>query len=53
MPAPATKVRADPTSEFFAALAERGHEPILQSAEGTLRFDLADGKRDRRSYGER
>ena len=36
---------ADPTAEFFDALAEREHEPLLEKASGTLRFDLKDGKR--------
>jgi putative sterol carrier protein len=30
------------TAEFFQGLAERGHEPALQKATGTLRFDLSD-----------
>lgn len=36
---------ADPSAEFFDALAQRGHEPLLEKASGTLRFDLKDGKR--------
>jgi putative sterol carrier protein len=28
------------TAEFFDQLARRGHEPLLQRASGTLRFDL-------------
>jgi putative sterol carrier protein len=39
------KSSADATGEFFGALARRGHEPLLRSATGTLRFDLADGRR--------
>ncbi len=39
------KNAADTTGEFFAGLAERGHEPLLQNVSGTLRFDLADGER--------
>ncbi len=35
----------DSTSEFFDELDRRGHEPLLEKASGTLRFDLADGKR--------
>ena len=31
---------ADPTSEFFARLAERGSEPRLARATGSIRFDL-------------
>ena len=39
----------DATAEFFDALVERGHEPLLQKATGTVRFDLKDGKKmDRR-----
>ncbi len=29
--------------EFFAGLAERGYEPVLHAASGTVRFDLRDG----------
>jgi putative sterol carrier protein len=36
---------ADSTADFFGALAERGHEPLLQKATGTVRFDLRDGKK--------
>ena len=35
----------DATAEFFDALVERGHEPLLQKATGTVRFDLKDGKK--------
>ena len=35
----------DATSEFFDALVERGHEPLLERATGTVRFDLKDGKK--------
>jgi hypothetical protein len=35
----------DPTAEFFDALVERGHEPLLEKATGTVRFDLKDGKK--------
>jgi len=35
----------DPTRAFFESLAARGHEPLLANASGTMRFDLADGKR--------
>ena len=30
----------DATSEFFSALARRGHEPLLQNADGSVRFEL-------------
>jgi putative sterol carrier protein len=33
----------DATSIFFNELAKRGHEPLLQRATGSIRFDLADG----------
>jgi putative sterol carrier protein len=39
---------ADPTADFFAALKSRGEEPLLRKASGTLRFDIADGKRTER-----
>jgi putative sterol carrier protein len=39
---------ADPTAEFFADLAERGREPLLQNAAGTLRLELTHGKRTER-----
>jgi putative sterol carrier protein len=35
----------DATTEFFNELGARGHEPVLDKAAGTLRFDLTDGKR--------
>ena len=35
----------DATSEFFHGLEARGHEPRLEKVKGTLRFDLANGKR--------
>jgi putative sterol carrier protein len=33
---------ADVTAEFFDDLAERGHEPLLGNASGTMRFDITD-----------
>ena len=39
---------ADATTEFFDALAERGHEPLLEKTTGTVRFDLRDGKKTER-----
>jgi len=39
---------ADATEDFFEALAHRGHEPLLEKASGTVRFDLTDGKRSER-----
>jgi putative sterol carrier protein len=35
----------DATAKFFDALVERGHEPLLEKAKGTVRFDLKDGKK--------
>ena len=32
----------DSTTEFFEALAARGHEPALEKITGTIRFDLSD-----------
>jgi hypothetical protein len=32
---------ADVTAEFFEDLAERGHEPLLGNASGTMRFGNA------------
>ena len=41
---------SDPTVDFFAALKSRGQEPepLLRKASGTVRFDIADGKRTER-----
>jgi putative sterol carrier protein len=36
---------SDATAEFFDALTHRGHVPVLEKAKGTVRFELADGKR--------
>ena len=36
---------ADATAEFFDALVDRGHEPLLENATGTVRFDLKEGKK--------
>ena len=33
------------TAAFFGELADRGHEPLLENTKGTLRVELADGKR--------
>jgi len=37
--------KPDPTAEFFAGLAEHDYDPLLERANGTVRFDLRDGKR--------
>ncbi len=31
---------ADATAEFFAKLARRGHEPLLEKVTGTFRFEV-------------
>ena len=36
---------SDATAEFFDELGRRGHEPLLEKATGTVRFDLGDGHR--------
>jgi hypothetical protein len=33
------------TTELFGRLGRRSHQPLLEKASGTLRFDLADGDR--------
>lgn len=38
----------DPIDHFFAGLAARGTEPLLHAANGSVRFDLADGERTAR-----
>src|SRR6266536_650894 len=35
----------DAGAGFFDELGRRGHEPLLEKATGSIRFDLADGKR--------
>ena len=39
---------SDSIAEFFAELGRRGHEPLLEKAKGSARFDVADGKRTER-----
>jgi putative sterol carrier protein len=42
--------RGEITERFFAELAQRGHEPLLRKARGTIRFEIVDGKKvDRRT----
>jgi putative sterol carrier protein len=36
---------ADATTKFFEELAGRAHEPLLEKATGSIRFDLTDGGR--------
>ena len=33
------------TETFFGELAAHGHQPLLKSASGTVRFDVVDGER--------
>ena len=35
----------DPTAEFLGGLTEHDRDPLLEKANGTVRFDLKDGKR--------
>ena len=37
--------RRSPTADFFDGLGSRGHEPLLKSESGTIRFDLLDGEK--------
>jgi putative sterol carrier protein len=39
---------SDAIAEFFAELARRGHEPLVENASGTARFDVSDGRRTER-----
>lgn len=41
---------SDPTADFFDELGRRGHEPLLQKAKGSVRFDLVDGTRTDRRF---
>jgi hypothetical protein len=36
---------SDPTKEFFEALRQRGHEPLLEAANGSLRLEVAENGR--------
>ena len=42
------KGKSDAIAEFFAELGQRGHEPLLENASGSARFDVADSKRTER-----
>lgn len=44
------RTTSDPTAAFFSDLASRGREPLLASAAGSIRFDLADGRTVRHWY---
>jgi hypothetical protein len=35
------------TTQFFEALADRGHEPMLAKISGTIRFDLTEPSKRR------
>src|ERR1044072_5911314 len=37
--------QTDPTARFFEALSEHAYEPLLRKADGSTRFEIADGKR--------
>jgi len=37
-----------PAAEFFDELGRRGHEPLLEKATGSARFDVVDGSRTER-----
>jgi hypothetical protein len=43
---------ADATNEFFEGLEARGHEPLLENASGSLRFDTTDNGRRSRWFVE-
>jgi putative sterol carrier protein len=43
--APSLGPMSGATAAFFGELAERGHDPLLENTKGTLRLELADGKR--------
>ncbi len=32
------------TAEFFGAIASKAHEPLLEAASGSIRFDIGEGK---------
>jgi hypothetical protein len=34
---------ADPTADFFGAIAQRDHEPLLEKVSGTVRVDITAG----------
>lgn len=39
------KPTSDTIAEFFAELGRREHEPLLEKAKGSARFEIADGRR--------
>jgi hypothetical protein len=42
------KTQSDSIAEFFAELGRRGHEPLLEKARGSARFDVTEGRRTER-----
>jgi putative sterol carrier protein len=38
---------SETTAELFESLGRRGHEPLLEQAQGTLRFELENGQPQR------
>jgi predicted lipid carrier protein YhbT len=40
----------DPLDSFFDALADRGHEAVLEGESATMRFDVAEGETSQRWY---
>lgn len=36
---------AEATAQFFEQLAERGRDPLLEKARGTVRLEIVEGKR--------
>jgi putative sterol carrier protein len=36
---------SDSTTQFFEELGSRGHQPLLTSVKGSVRFDLIDGRK--------
>ena len=38
---------SEPTADLFESLGQRGHEPLLEQAQGTLRFELENGQPQR------
>jgi putative sterol carrier protein len=39
------RTMADAVDQFFEGLASRGHEPLLDTMTGTVRFDIVDGRK--------
>lgn len=43
---------ADPTTEFFDELSQRGHEELLRKASGSVRFEIAGRTKTERWFLE-